>query len=123
MGTLTEYKKYWDKKAVRDKMAGEKLRLEAERISERLKEILVREFRVKKVVLFGSVLCRGCFKEDSDIDIAVEGLPRHMYFAAAARLMMESPFFVDLKPTEDVTYLLKQRIAKGRILYEKRDDS
>jgi len=42
------------------------------------------------------------------------------YFTALARLMMQSSFDVDLKPVEDVSDLLRQRISKGKILYEKR---
>ncbi len=52
-------------------------------------------------------------------DIAVEGLSKKDYFSALARLMMESPFEIDLKPIEDVSDLFKQRIAKGKVLYEK----
>lgn len=83
-------------------------------------KILAEEFPVKKAVLFGSALEKGSFKEDSDIDIAIEGLPKEAYFIALARLMMESPFEVDLKPLEDVDDLLKKNIARGRVLYEKR---
>jgi predicted nucleotidyltransferase len=36
-------------------------------------DVLVREFGVRRVVLFGSV-ARGAARPDSDIDIALEGL-------------------------------------------------
>lgn len=89
---VKKYKKYWEQKASQDRIAREKLRQQALKISKRLGEILISEFHAKKVVLFG-------------------------------RLMMESPFDVDLKPMEDISYLLKQRIAKGKVLYEKKSDS
>lgn len=123
MTTLKEYKKYWDGLAYREKIKREKLRKEALKASERLKKILTEEFQVKKVVLFGSILEEGCFDEFSDIDIAVEGLPKDEYFSALAKLMAETSFDIDLKPIEDLSYLLKQRIEKGRILYEKRENS
>ncbi len=122
MTTLKSYKKYWQQKAKKDEIAKEKLRSDAIKIAERLKDIIVKEFRVKKVVLFGSILEKGCFDQDSDIDLAVEGLPKEAYFAAVARLIMESPFEIDLKPIEDVSDLLKQRIEKGKVLYEKTEN-
>lgn len=73
--------------------------------------------------MFGSILDKDGFREGSDIDMAVEGLPVELYFAALGRLIMESPFDVDLKPIEDASVLLKQRILKGKVLYEKRDHS
>ncbi|MEW5744436.1 MAG: nucleotidyltransferase domain-containing protein [Nitrospirota bacterium] len=120
MTTLSHYKKYWDEREARDKRARERLRQKAIRNARQLARILAEEFPVKKVVLFGSVLEKEGFKEDSDIDIAVEGLPKGAYFTAVARLMMESPFEVDLKPLEDVDDLLRKNIARGRVLYEKR---
>ena len=120
MSGVAKYKEYWDKKRSEEDIAGEKIRMKAVREAKNLKDILVKEFPVEKVVLFGSVLETGRFREDSDIDIAVAGLPKKLYFKALARLMMESDFEVDLKPIEDVSELLRQRIQKGKIIYEKR---
>ena len=120
MSAVAKYKEYWDKKRSEEDIAGEKIRMKAVREAKNLKDILVKEFPVEKVVLFGSVLETGRFREDSDIDIAVAGLPKKLYFKALARLMMESDFEVDLKPIEDVSELLRQRIQKGKIIYEKR---
>ena len=120
MSAVAKYKEYWDKKRSEEDIAGEKIRMKAVREAKNLKDILVKEFPVEKVVLFGSVLETGRFREDSDIDIAVAGLPKKLYFKALARLMMESNFEVDLKPIEDVSELLRQRIQKGKIIYEKR---
>lgn len=122
MSAVAKYKEYWDKKRSEEDIAGEKIRMKAVREAKNLKDILVKEFPVEKVVLFGSVLETGRFREDSDIDIAVAGLPKKLYFKALARLMMESNFEVDLKPIEDVSELLRQRIQKGKIIYEKREN-
>jgi predicted nucleotidyltransferase len=122
MVTLKQYKRYWNERFAKDEIKKENLRKDALKIAERLKEILIKEFHVKKIVLFGSILKKRCFEDDSDIDIAVEGLSKKDYFSALARLMMESPFEIDLKPIEDVSDLFKQRIAKGKVLYEKRED-
>jgi predicted nucleotidyltransferase len=42
------------------------------------------EFAVKRILAFGS-LARGRFTPDSDIDLAVNHIPPHWYFAAVAR--------------------------------------
>jgi hypothetical protein len=47
-------------------------------------DVLVREVGVRRVVLFGSV-ARGAARPDSDIDIALEGLPPGQTFHAMAR--------------------------------------
>ncbi len=122
MSAILKYKKYWDEREARENIAGEKFRKKALREAKYLKDILVKEFPVEKVVLFGSVLEAGRFRDDSDIDIAVAGLPKKLYFRALARLMMESSFEVDLKPVEDVSELLRQRIQKGKVIYEKREN-
>ncbi len=40
----------------------------------------------RKVLLFGS-LARGEFRTDSDVDLAVEGLPSEVYFRAVGELL------------------------------------
>lgn len=120
---IGKYKKRWDEISVNDKKKMEKARQKALREAEKLKDILVGEFYVRKVVLFGSIMDKGEFDEYSDIDLAVEGLSKEMYFAALGRLMLESDFNVDLKPVEDASNLLKSRIIAGKVLYEKRKNS
>jgi uncharacterized protein len=118
-----KYKKCWEEETLRSEVKKEKLRQDALKTAERLKDILIRDFSVKKIVLFGSALQKGSFDESSDIDLAVEGLSINAYFTALARLIMESPFEVDLKPIEDTSDLLRKRISQGKVLYEKRKDS
>jgi len=123
MGKLAEYKKHWQIKEAEEAAAGEILRAKAFKTAKLLTDILVTEFGVKRVILFGSALQKHGFDRESDIDLAVEGLEKGFYFSALARLMMESPFEVDMKPIESVKTLLKDRIKKGVILYEKRNAS
>jgi predicted nucleotidyltransferase len=122
MTTLSKYRKYWEDRERLEKTALEKRRKDAVRTAAELTDVLVKEFGVKKVVLFGSALTKGGFRKDSDIDLGVEGLPKESYFEAVARLMMASRFDVDLKPIEDVSDLLKKRMTGGRVLYEQRKD-
>jgi len=62
-------------------------------------ELLFREFGVRKVVLFGS-LTRGEARPESDIDLAVEGLPPAQTFRAMARAAEAAGRHVDLVPVE-----------------------
>jgi predicted nucleotidyltransferase len=65
----------------------------------RVAEILAQEFGVSRVVLFGS-LTRGDARPDSDIDLAVEGLPPERTFRALARAAEVAGRQVDLVPIE-----------------------
>ena len=123
MANIAAYKKGWERTLRREKALQEKRRAEALKIAEGLRDILVQEFKVSRVILFGSVLKKHGFDMDSDIDIAVEGLAKKSYFKAVARLMMQSQFPVDLKPMEDVRESVRKRIAKGVALYEERASS
>lgn len=116
---ITKYKAGWEKEARRESAENEAARAQAMQIASKLSDILVSHYPVRKVILYGSVIEPGRFKKTSDIDIAVEGLPKKHYFEALALLMEVSPFEVDLKPLEDVSELLRQRIARGKVLYEK----
>ena len=80
------YKKHWEEAFLRKETEKEQHRQAALREAERLKQILIDEFRVKRIILFGSVLCRGAFEADSDIDFAVEGLAGEFRKAIPLRL-------------------------------------
>ena len=68
------------------------------------------------VILFGS-LADGTYRDTSDVDLAVEGLPSSSYFAALTDLMTLFGGGVDLVRLEDASPSLKDRIlAEGRRL-------
>ncbi|MBM3234813.1 nucleotidyltransferase domain-containing protein [Candidatus Poribacteria bacterium] len=80
------------------------------------------KFNVRRVYLFGS-LAEGFFHEDSDIDLAVEGLEPHLYFKALANLHeVSGGFKVDLVPLE-VTPYKDIIVKKGERLYEAKGNS
>lgn len=74
------------------------LREKAYQESERCASILQREYQVKKVILYGSILDKDRFSENSDIDLAVEGLDGSEFFDATGRLIQESRFRIQLLP-------------------------
>ena len=80
-------------------------------------KFLAEKFKVRGVYLFGS-LAEGFFHEDSDIDLAVEGLEPRLYFKALAKLHeVSGGFKVDLVPLEASPFqdiILKE----GERLYE-----
>jgi predicted nucleotidyltransferase len=67
-----------------------KAKVRAERLCALLPQaatLLVERYRAGRVVLFGS-LAEGTYSEQSDVDLAVDGMPSAHYFDALA----EAPF-------------------------------
>lgn len=85
----------------------------------RLVSHLVEAHGARRVWLFGS-LAEDAFDEDSDIDLAVEGLGAGTApFRAAAELDdLARPLRVDLVPLEDAPAALRTRILqRGELLH------
>jgi predicted nucleotidyltransferase len=77
-----------------------------------------REFPCGRIWVFGS-LARGCFHRQSDINIAVEGLPEELFFKAHAFLMRCLPagHEIDLTPFESLVPAVRQRVeTEGKLL-------
>jgi predicted nucleotidyltransferase len=72
---------------------------EAWRVVRRAARRLRRQAGVRRVLVFGS-LVRGKLHEQSDIDLAVEGLDPRRYFEALAQVQDLGPFEVQLAPLE-----------------------
>jgi uncharacterized protein len=83
-----------------------------------LTQLLTEHFHATQIILFGS-LAKGTFHQDSDIDLAVAGIPPEDYFSALAALNRLSPSFqIDLKPLEDLEPQFYQRVIQtGECLY------
>lgn len=95
--------------------------------AERLREVaracarhLVQNFRAKRVYLFGSLLADDLVQERSDIDLAVEGLDKSLYFRALADLYSLLPPGVelDLVPLESARPDLAEQITSEGILLD-----
>ena len=85
--------------------------------------ILSDNYGAERVILFGS-LAKEEFRVNSDIDLAVSGMPAENYFKALGHLLMESPYACDLVTIEDASDLLRQRIEEdGVILYDAKTKS
>jgi predicted nucleotidyltransferase len=80
-------------------------------------DVLVREFGVTRIILFGS-LAEGLARDDSDIDLAVAGLAPADYFRALGRTEQAAGGRVDLVPIDEASPELLRRIEEtGEVLH------
>lgn len=90
----------------------EQLRLEVlDQVDAVLKELAAR-YTWNEVYLFGSVLQSGKFDQDSDVDLAVAGLPKQGLYRFTAELMDQLGRAVDVVVMEEV-HFAKTIIRKG----------
>lgn len=112
------YTNYWKNKRNQQKQKLAEEMQKARQTLEEIKNILIKEFKVTKIILFGS-LVKGNFHQESDIDLAVSGINKNDYFRAFARVNNISNRPVDLKPLEDLEPYFLQKILKyGECIYE-----
>ena len=110
--------KTWRRRFADYKNQETQYRRKAENTIPQILQILMK-YAPTRIVLFGSLTKGDRFSLHSDIDIAVEGIPRTQFFRAYADLMMSLDVPIDLKPVEDLEGPILDRIAKeGRLLYE-----
>jgi predicted nucleotidyltransferase len=75
--------------------------------------LLHSRFKVRRVVLFGSLAHASWFRPDSDVDLAVEGIPAGDYWEAwreVERTIRDRP--VDLVDLETASESLRRSIAR-----------
>jgi predicted nucleotidyltransferase len=118
---LAPYRAFWRKLAQAEltpemRVAAEKARQEAERLA----KILADEFGVERVYLFGSFAWGKVLRPDSDIDLAVEGLPPGKLIKADVRVSDATKYSVDLMRLSSLPTRLRNRVLKsGILLYER----
>ncbi|MGK7880186.1 MAG: nucleotidyltransferase family protein [Crocosphaera sp.] len=76
-------------------------------------DILKKQFGVKRVVLFGSMLNLEDLSPYSDIDLAVWGLSPNAIFKAGAAIEKGHEFTIDLVEAEKAKPYIRQAIDKG----------
>lgn len=93
----------------------------AQAVLKRLKAILVEKYGVNRIILIGSFAEPDRFGVHSDIDLCVDGLSDSQYFKALGEILVAADDFdVDIIPFEDATAAMKEKILRGKIIYEKR---
>ncbi|MGH7597762.1 MAG: nucleotidyltransferase family protein [bacterium] len=83
-------------------------------------DLLAKKYAVRAVYLFGSVAWPERFHADSDIDLAVEGLPDEKYMRALTELWRVLPAGCELNlvPLESAFPELAERVRReGIVLY------
>jgi predicted nucleotidyltransferase len=76
---------------------------------------LLRSMGASEVFVFGS-LVRGELRPDSDVDMAVSGLPAEVYFSAISRASDILGRPVDLLDLDDDTPLVRYLIRSGELI-------
>lgn len=75
---------------------------------------------VRRIWVFGSFLIPGRFREDSDLDIAVEGLLPGSFLSSGVEAEAAAGISLDLVEIERCDSGLRKRILEeGRLLYER----
>jgi predicted nucleotidyltransferase len=101
----------------REQAEWESLRSKVREALPGLVAVLVREYGVRRVTLFGSLL-HSTPSERPDIDLLVEGLDGGRRAEALGRLFLLAPLPVDLVPREMGRREIVQRaLDEGEILY------
>ena len=82
-------------------------------VARRAARLLEAEFGATRVVAFGSLVHGAWFGLRSDIDLAVEGIPPHMFWRAWCALdRLDPTVSIDLTAIESAAKTLRDEIAK-----------
>ena len=104
------YIKAWEKRVIEKRKERANLREQAEQEAEALANILYTRYSASNVYLFGSLLEEGRFNENSDIDLAVEGLPGSIFFEAVGELLLRAKFPLNLISLRNCPEFLRKKI-------------
>jgi predicted nucleotidyltransferase len=73
-----------------------------------------------RVYVFGSTTDPDRYEQDSDVDLAFEGLPPERFTSVLSALVERIERSVDAVRIEDVGGVLRERILRGVVVYERR---
>lgn len=80
---------------------------------------ILSKYDADRIYLFGSY-ATGEIREDSDIDLAVEGMAEDVFFKAFGEILLQINRDVDLIDLSDAKRTLRSRIEReGRVIHEK----
>jgi uncharacterized protein len=107
-----KYIDYWRDRQAKEAAAAKALANQAWADLERIATLLTVEFGATQIIVFGSLVHNDRFDAESDIDIAVKGIPPHEYFTAMAAVNRISHQWVDLKPIEALDAHFLEKVLK-----------
>ena len=118
---LARCKKNLQKRIQRKVQANEQIRL---RVFQETLPRLVAWFQknpvVEKAYLFGSILEKGNFTSESDLDLGVAGLDEKKYFEVWAQLEEIARMPIDFRTLDQNTHFAESVKKNGRVIYERR---
>ncbi len=108
-------------KSERNKHKSYELYKKAKKESEDIIEIIKNSFSVKRIYQWGSILSPERFDENSDIDIAIEGLDSvEDFFKLYGIALKKTSFPLDLIEMEKIDKLNRNSIIEnGKLIYER----
>ena len=108
-------------KSERKRRESHDLYRKAKKDSEDIIEVIKNNFLVKRIYQWGSILNPERFDENSDIDIAIEGLDSvEDFFKLYGIALTKTSFPLDLVEIEKVDDLNRNSIIKnGKLIYER----
>lgn len=106
------YLEHWQRRIAAQAKRDLQLSIQAKQRLPNLVQLLTQEFAATQIVLFGS-LAKDTFRQGSDIDLAVAGIPPAQFFTAlSAANRISAPFQIDLKPLEALESHFYDRIVQ-----------
>lgn len=113
------YARSWRRRMERETLRREERRRQGWEEARELARWLGQVYKVTKVGVTGSLLDRNRFRENSDLDLVVWGLPSGKYLEALDRIGSRTGFDVDLVPWSHATPHFRRLVAEHLvILYE-----
>ncbi|MCI5145355.1 MAG: nucleotidyltransferase domain-containing protein [Candidatus Electrothrix sp. AR3] len=79
---------------------------------------ILKKYNTEKILIYGSV-ARGDYKDESDLDICVEGLASKYFFTALGECIMSCEHSVSVTDLSATSGYFRERILReGRVIYE-----
>jgi len=105
------YIKAWKKRIIEKRKECANLREKAYQEAQILASVLYTKYSASNVYLFGSLLEKSRFNENSDIDLAVEGLAGSEFFEALGEFLLRAKFPLNLIPLRNCPESLRKKIV------------
>ncbi|MBW4582592.1 MAG: nucleotidyltransferase domain-containing protein [Tildeniella nuda ZEHNDER 1965/U140] len=107
-----KYIDYWRDRQAKQAAEAKALAQQAWIDVQQIADLLVSEFGATQIIVFGSLVKDDCFDAESDLDIAVAGIPPAQFFSAMAAANRITQQWVDLKPMESLDPHFLQKVLK-----------
>ena len=117
---IGEYLSYHRHKYIKEKGVINKKENEIKRLIPMIRDILVKN-GAKKIIVFGSFAEKRLTK-NSDLDIAEDGVPDHLFFKVYAALCdLGENVEIDLIDIAETKGFFRERMLKGEVIYNAKE--